>query len=391
MKPRHFLCALVSLLAALSARAEILERVVARVNGDIITLSEFEARQIAAVQAARVGPDNIERFLRENNSRILQEAIDELLLVQRAAELGMASGLSDSYIDTVVEGIKKDNKIESDQALVDQLRLEGMSVNDLKRSIRRSILRRHVLQTEIESRITVTELEARAEYEAHQEQFTSPEGVRLSELLVQGPDALSRATQLLERIRSGEDFATLAREQSSAPSATGGGDLGRIARRDLAADLEQQAYALAPGEVSEPLATAGGDYRLVKLVERYEASTTSFEAVRPKVIEALREQRLVGEYDRYMTQLREPAAIDVRVREVPLQVDLPDFEALAAKISGTIMGPSPAAEPASDSPTPAPIGADEAEFVTTPQDVPERVNSPSEDTADAPKPPDPGS
>ncbi len=82
---RHsaFLVALPSLLILLAAsgvRAEILERVVAKVNGDIVTLTEFQARQLAAAQAARIDPDKVEPFLRENNAKILQEAIDDLLL-----------------------------------------------------------------------------------------------------------------------------------------------------------------------------------------------------------------------------------------------------------------------------------------------------------------------
>ena len=99
------------LLLAASAPAEILERVVAKVNGDIVTLSEFQARQVAAVQAAGglTTDDRIERFLRENNARILQEAIDDLLLVQKAQELGMR--LRPEYIKDIIEGIKKENNI----------------------------------------------------------------------------------------------------------------------------------------------------------------------------------------------------------------------------------------------------------------------------------------
>ena len=64
----------------------------AKVNGDIVTLCEFQPRQVAAVQGARITTNGIERFLRENNARILQEAIDDLLLVQRAAEWACACG-----------------------------------------------------------------------------------------------------------------------------------------------------------------------------------------------------------------------------------------------------------------------------------------------------------
>src|SRR5262245_50351089 len=88
-------------LAGAPARAEILERIIAKVNGEIITQSEFQARQLAAAQAAHIEPDKVGKFLRENNAKILQEAIDDLLLVQRADEAGLH--LRPEYIKDVIE------------------------------------------------------------------------------------------------------------------------------------------------------------------------------------------------------------------------------------------------------------------------------------------------
>src|SRR5918996_3111788 len=134
-RPSAALALISSLVLAAGAPAEVLERVVVRVNGDIVTQSEFQARQVAAVQAARVPEDRIEQFLRENNARILQEAIDDLLLVQRADEIGVR--LSAAYIKEVVDGIKKENNIQTDEELQAQLRREGMSLDELKRNIER--------------------------------------------------------------------------------------------------------------------------------------------------------------------------------------------------------------------------------------------------------------
>src|SRR5918996_3704655 len=152
-RPSAALALISSLVLAAGAPAEVLERVVVRVNGDIVTQSEFQARQVAAVQAARVPADRIEQFLRENNARILQEAIDDLLLVQRAADLGVR--MSPAHIKDVIESIKKENNIASDEELNTQLRREGMSLDDLKRNIERSILTREILRRELESKMTV--------------------------------------------------------------------------------------------------------------------------------------------------------------------------------------------------------------------------------------------
>ena len=161
MKPPRALSILSLALLAAAARGEIIERVIVKVNGDVVTQSEFEARQIAAVQQARISPAQVEKYLRDNNARILQEAIDDLLLVQRAVDLGIK--LRPEYIKEVIDGIKKENNIASDDDLQQQLKREGMTLDELKRNIERNILKRQVLQRELENKVTVTEAEARAD------------------------------------------------------------------------------------------------------------------------------------------------------------------------------------------------------------------------------------
>jgi parvulin-like peptidyl-prolyl isomerase len=117
MKPLFALVLLHSLLLPAGARAEIIERVVAKVNGQIITLSDFQSRQIAAAQAARVDPATVGAFLRQNNARILQEAIDELLIIQKAEDAGIKA--PPQWIDEAIEGIRKENNIASDEQFQD--------------------------------------------------------------------------------------------------------------------------------------------------------------------------------------------------------------------------------------------------------------------------------
>ena len=102
--PKLFLTLASPLLFAASARAEVLERVIVKVNGDIVTQSEFESRQVAAIQGAHVSSAQVEAYLRQNNARILQEAIDELLLMQRADDLGVK--IRPEYTSDVIENIK---------------------------------------------------------------------------------------------------------------------------------------------------------------------------------------------------------------------------------------------------------------------------------------------
>ena len=248
MKPSKLLLLSVSLAVAAATQAEIVERVVARVNGDVVTLSEFEARQLAAVQQGRVPPAEIETFLRENNARLLQEAIDDMLILQRGAELGIR--LRTEYVQEVIDGIKKENNISDDGELQRQLRREGMSLDDLKRNIERSIVRRQVLSRELEAKATVNEADARSEYDRDKSAYTRRASVHLHEIVVPSEDL---ARSLAARARAGEDFAALAREHSTAATRAAGGDLGILNRGEMNAAVEATAFTLPEGGVSEPL------------------------------------------------------------------------------------------------------------------------------------------
>lgn len=373
MKPRRFGVLLLSLAGlAILARAEVLERVIVKVNGEIVTQSEFEARQVAAVQAARVPSGEVEAFLRENNAKILQEAIDELLLAQRATELGYK--ISSQYLQEVLEGIKKENNIASDEELERQLRREGMSLPDLKRNIERQVLKRQVLQRDLEAKAAVTETEARADYEARKPEYTRPASVHLQEIVIRSDmeGAAGLAQEVVRRARAGEDFGDLAREYSSGSTRASGGDLGRLSRGDLASEVEGVAFSGEEGGVSDPIPVGQG-YRILRVVERAEAAVTPFEDVKGEILRRLAQHRMSTAYESYVEGLRKTALIDVRVREVPLEVTIPQTPPLEVP-----KGNAPAASGDSASP--------EAEIVTSPQAQPERVRPPTLPGEGAPRP-----
>ncbi len=363
MKPPRIPAVLSLLLLAPGARAEILERVIVKVNGAIVTQSDFENRQVAAIQAARVSPERVEAYLRDNNARILQEAIDELVLVQRADELGVKPRRE--YTDDVIEQIRKENNIPDEEALKEQLRRVGMTLLDLRRNIERSLLRQEVLRREVQPKIGLTEADVLAEYERRKEEFTRPAQVHLLEILVPA-DALepaAAAEELVDRARAGEDFAALAREHSKAPSASAGGDLGQLELKALAPAIRQAAEALKPGEVSAPIVGGDSGRRILKLVERSEEGVAPFEDVKADLRKRIADTRFSTVYEEYMKDLRQKAIVDVRVREVPLQVSVPATSILdppTPEESGTAA--EPGASPASDK-----------EFVTSPLAAPEKV------------------
>ncbi len=370
-------------------RAEILERVIAKVNGEIITQSEFQARQIAAAQAARIEPGKVAQFLRDNNAKILQEAVDDLLLVQRADEAGLR--LRPEYIKDVIENIKKENNITSDEQLQQQLSREGMTLDDLKRNIERSIVRRQILSRDVEGKIAVTDAEAKADYEARKADYSKPATVTLQEIFVKAEaGGEARARELVARARGGEDFGALARAYSAGGTRAAGGDLGKLSKGDLNPALEKVAFGLAKDAISDPIRTGDG-YRILKLVDKTEAGVVPFEEAKAEIKQRLMQDRWTREYDAYMQDLRKKAVINLMVREAPLQLSGPVPEGAGLNLGGVAEpgapgagGPAGAGAPAGAAPPADP----DAEISTTPQERPEQVAPPVPSAKPSPKPPE---
>lgn len=367
------------------ASAEIIERIIAKVNGEIITLSDFQARQLAAAQAERITPEEIGTFLRQNNARILQEAIDDILLAQKAENDGLA--LPQEYIDEVIEGIKKDNGVETEEEFQAALAGEGMTLDDLRENVSKSMTRRMMIQRDIEPKIAVSEDQMREEYEKlKDEEFTRPATISLQEVFIpEEAGGLTLANEIVMRARANEDFASLARTHSAGPTASDGGDLGELAEGSMNAELEAEAFGLAVGSVSEPLPVEGG-YRILKAVAKTSGSVVPFDQAKEQIRNDLMASRYQGEYDKYIAAVRADAETELRVREVPLKLDgavseaalFNEVDPFSLTTGGAAPLPGMTAPATSAGPAPSSSGygtpaVEDDEFVTSPQSSPERV------------------
>jgi peptidyl-prolyl cis-trans isomerase SurA len=182
----------VTILGA-GARAEIIEQILVKVNGEIFTKTELEQRQVAALRQKgqqfdpKTDPNNqlLRKALDEVTPQIMVDAVDEMLIVQRGKELSYR--LSDEQFKSVVDNIKKENKIETEEQFQAALKAENMTMVDLRRSLERSMIVQRVQQNEVIGKIGVTEDEARAYYDSHRHEFTTLPTVTLREILVAVP------------------------------------------------------------------------------------------------------------------------------------------------------------------------------------------------------------
>jgi parvulin-like peptidyl-prolyl isomerase len=324
-------------VAGLPARAEIIEQVLVKVNGEIFTKTDLETRQVAALRqrnrnltAADLKNDaQLKDALAEVTPQLVVDAVDELLLLQRGRELGYK--LSDEQFNQIVGNIRKENKLEDQAQFEAALKQEGLSLSELRRNIERQMIVNRVQQQDVMEKISVTEAEAKAYYEAHRSEFTTPAAVTLREILVQVPDrgpdgqagvnvgldeeAKAKAVALRERALKGEDFGALAASASDSPSKANGGLIGPVNRDELSDVLQQLVAKLKVGEVSEPIRTQRG-YQLFKLESRSETKILPLEEVRNQVADKVFREKSRPEVAKYLKRLRDQAIIEWKNAEI---------------------------------------------------------------------------
>jgi peptidyl-prolyl cis-trans isomerase SurA len=332
MLKRSILGAVIALVGAtISLHAEIIEQVLVKVNGEIISKTEFEAKQVAELRArpelAKVGPGSpeLKKAIAEITPDLILASVDDLLLIQRGRENGYTLG--DQQFAQIVDNIKKSNNLEDEARFSEALRQEGLTMADLRRNLEKQMLVSQVQRVEIMDKISINDEEARAYYEAHKQEFTSPIEITLREILLEVPasdrgvnvaqdDAIrASAEELRKRLLAGEPFPRLAGEYSAAASKANGGLIGPLNSEELAPALREMLDRMQIGDVTSVLRTQRG-YQILKLEARSDSKVKSFEEARSDIGNRIGEQKLRAEREKYLERLRSQATITWRNTEL---------------------------------------------------------------------------
>ena len=322
-------CLTVGLTGA-ALRADVIEQVLVKVNGEILTKTDVEQLQVTALRASNPNVSAadlqndvaLRKMLDEVTPRVIVNAIDELLLVQRGRELGLK--MSDEQFNGILANIRKENKLDTEEKFQAALKQEGLSIAGLRKAFEKQMLINRVQQQDVFARISISEEESRAYFDAHKEEFLTNESVTLRELFVraattapaEGPGAAeaamaaarAKAVQIRERVLK-EDFGTVAGEVSDAASKANGGLIGPLGIDELNPDIQKVLTTLKVGQVSEPL-DAGNGYRLLKLDVRVPKKQATFEEARDQIADKVFQQRRSGEVLKYLERLRAQAIIE---------------------------------------------------------------------------------
>jgi peptidyl-prolyl cis-trans isomerase SurA len=322
-----------ALAAVRAPRAEIIEQVLLKVNGEIFTKSDLEQRQAQALRQ-EMGPgfdlktatdDQIREALDQVTPQVMVQVVEEFLLVQRGRELGY--NLSDEQFTSIVDQIKKDNKIEDEEQFTAALKQEGITLADLRRNIERQMLASRVQQNEILGRVGVSEDEARRYYDSHPSEFTKPATVTLREILVAVPktgdainvgleeEAHETAEALRRRALAGESFEALAAASSDAPSKANAGLIGPFNLTDMSPEIRATIERMKVGDLTAVLRAPTG-YQLLKVESMTTGETMPFDQARNDIGNRVFTDKRKQEFDRYLEKLRTQAIIEWKNEDV---------------------------------------------------------------------------
>ncbi len=299
-------------MAALGAPAgfavtKIVNRIIARVNNEIITQRQFEQKQqeLRGELAQHYSGAELETQYRQKSADMLRSMIDEDLLVQKAKD-------DDINVETDVvkelDQIRADNHLGNLQDLEKAVESQGLIWEDYQDQIRRQLLMQQVIEREVGSRITPTREVARKYFQAHLQDFASPAGVRLAEIIVstdnRKPDeAEKRAQEALAELKNGAKWEDVAKKYSDDTTDGPGGDIGFFPQGTLAPAVASAIAKLDVNEYSNVVNTSHGDV-IYRVLEIRSGGTPTFEEVEPRVDEALYQQRIQGDLRTYLARLR---------------------------------------------------------------------------------------
>jgi peptidyl-prolyl cis-trans isomerase SurA len=311
------------------AKAEIIQKILVKVNGEILTQTELVDRQIEALRqknqrvekpADLQDEPTLRAMLAEITPDVLVETVDELLLIQRGRELGYK--MSDDQFKSAVERIKKENRLD-DPGFQKALEQMGMTLPKLREQLERQQIIYWVTSSETGTRGQLTEEELKQYYQAHTSEFMRPATVTLRELFIQVPvegdkqlvnvgadnDAREKITAIRARAVAGEDYVKLVTEVSESASKANGGLIENVAQSDLNPAIRDALAKLKVGEISEPIRTTNG-YHLFKLEQRIGAEAEAFEKVREQIGQKIYEDRMEVETKKLLDKLRAQALIE---------------------------------------------------------------------------------
>ncbi|MFH1215362.1 MAG: SurA N-terminal domain-containing protein [Pseudomonadota bacterium] len=300
---------------------KLVDRVVAVVNEEVITLSELDLEAAPTLEKIKteVPPAQLDEAISRARKEILRSMIDEKLLLQRAAERHMEVG--DQEIDAAIDRILQENNVTVDEFRTQLLKM-GITEKHYRSNLRKQILRSKLLAYEIRSKVVITNEQVEAYYRTINTENTGADvGYHILQFgstwgetgrSATRDEASKKASQLRDMILAGENFNDIAKNYSDLPSARDGGDIGFLEKTEMADYMWQAISKLRPGDVSEVIETPAG-FQFFKLLSSNKDGVITqapLADIREEIRTALYDQELKKKFDSWVKELRENSYVE---------------------------------------------------------------------------------
>ena len=317
---KHILFFLLAMLVSLPVRAEVVDRIVAVVNDEVITLHDlntaFEPYE-KNIENTYKGKDKAS-IIKQTRETFFRRMIDNILIEQEAKKAGIS--VKDEDVMNVIQGMITKQKISMDE-LMKNLAREGSSLETVKKEIRSQIIRMKLLKKEVRDRIMITDDEIGEYYNRHRHEYEGKESVRIKQLLLLLPATASpdekiklknEALRLRERIIKGESFDALTAQYSQGPAALQGGDVGFIEKGTIIPEVETVAFSLPPEQISDVIESRMG-FHIIKVIDKKGAGLKPIAVVREEIQDRIENEKLEKKYEEWISSVREKAHIETRL------------------------------------------------------------------------------
>jgi peptidyl-prolyl cis-trans isomerase SurA len=294
----------------------VVDRVIAIVNNDAITLGELQETIVAYRQESREAMNTSDEELLK---RFLPRLIDVRLQLQEADREKIV--VEDAEVEEeLTDRIKKFNA-PNREAFEAAVKAQGLTMDAVRKRLREAVRVNKVIRRKVALRVSVTDGEIETYFVRNREKLETGLGYHARHILLvperDDSDAAWETTRikaemLRNQILEGADFAELARQHSRDATAADGGDLGTLKRGELAEDIETQILALKPGEISQPYRSPLG-YHLFRLESQETLDDAGMTRVKQQIREILFREKYEARFDAWLKEIKERAIIEVRI------------------------------------------------------------------------------
>lgn len=302
------------------AKEELVDRIVAAVNDEVITQSELDAlfRPVAEqFKGVYQGQELIEK-LTEARGKLLSQLIEDKLVLIEAKNLGIEA--TEQEVNERLDELK--SQFPNEEAFRKALEDQQVTLSSLKKRLADQVVIQKLHYIEIRQKIIVSPAEVKDYYDAHPDQFQEKEKAEVWSITIRKSEdtirrgmtdeaAKKKAEAALKELKAGKDFAEIARKESSDSHAANGGLIGNVGKGDMISKIDDVIFKLEPGQFSDLLETEQA-YHIFKIESRQPEKKLTLEEAKDQISDFLFRQKASTRFKDWMQQLRKKAYISIR-------------------------------------------------------------------------------